>query len=183
VTDAACPPVLHTDRLLLRPVTLHDAEAVYSYASDPRVTRFMIWETHRSVEDARAFLREVLRAYEEGGLSWGIVHRADDRFVGTCGLEVVREHARAELGYVLHRGYWGRGLMPEAVRAVIRHGFEREGMERIQARCAVENAASARVMEKAGMSYEGTLRRYERIGGALRDMKFYAILREEHRPG
>jgi ribosomal-protein-alanine N-acetyltransferase len=103
--------------------------------------------------------------------------------VGTCDLRISREHGRGELGYWLRRACWGRGLVPEAVRAVIRHGFEHEGLERIQARCAVENAASARVMEKAGMSYEGTLRRYERIGGELRDMKFYAILREEHRPG
>jgi ribosomal-protein-alanine N-acetyltransferase len=69
--------------------------------------------------------------------------------------------------------------MPEAVGAVIRHAFEHEQLQRIQARCAAENTASARVMEKAGITYEGTLRRYEWIGGELRDTKLYAILRDE----
>jgi [ribosomal protein S5]-alanine N-acetyltransferase len=71
------------------------------------------------------------------------------------------EHARAELGYVLSREHWGKGLMPEAVRAVIRFGFGRMELNRIQARCVAENTASARVMEKAGMTYEGTLRESE----------------------
>jgi ribosomal-protein-alanine N-acetyltransferase len=71
--------------------------------------------------------------------------------------------------------------MPEAVRAVIRFGFGRMELNRIQARCIAENTASARVMEKAGMTYEGTLREYELIKGVYRDMKFYSILRRERR--
>ena len=69
--------------------------------------------------------------------------------------------------------------MPEAVRAVIRFGFGRMELNRIQARCVAENTASARVMEKVGMTYEGTLRESEYIKGALRDMKIYSILRRE----
>ncbi len=72
--------------------------------------------------------------------------------------------------------------MPEAVRAVIRFGFGRMGLNRVQARCIAENVASARVMEKAGMAYEGTLRESEFIKGAYRDMKLYSILRREYRP-
>ena len=92
------------------------------------------------------------------------------------------EHARAELGYVLSRKLWGRGLMPEAVRAVVRFGFGRMELNRIEARCIIENAASARVMEKAGMTCEGTLREREFIKGAYRDMRLYSILRREYRP-
>lgn len=90
-----------------------------------------------------------------------------------------REHASAELGYVLSRSYWGRGLMPEAVRAMIRFGFQRMDLNRIEARCIAKNTASARVMEKAGMTREGTLRESELIKGAFRDMKRYSILRRE----
>lgn len=179
--DGVGPPNLRTNRLLLRPLTLRDAESVFAYASNPEVARYMPWEAHRTVGDSRTFLKSVVDGYREGGLNWGIVYVGDGRFVGTCGMEEEREHARAEVGYVLHRSYWGRGLMPEAVAAVIRRGFENEGLERIQARCDAENVASARVMEKAGMSYEGTLRRYQRTKGRLRDMRFYAILREEYR--
>ena len=99
--------------------------------------------------------------------------------VGACGLvNWEAEHARAEVGFVLSREYWGRGLMAEAVRAMLRFGFERMNLNRIEARCIAENAASARVMEKAGMFYEGTLRQREYIKGAYRDIKLYAILKK-----
>ena len=147
--------------------------------------RSVLFETHRSVEDSESFLRLALEGYERedfGG--WGVVLKDSGAFVGTCGMDAgyAPEHARAELGYVLSREHWGRGLMPEAVRAVIRFGFGRMGLNRVQARCIAENAASARVMEKAGMTYEGTLRESEFIKGAYRDMKLYSILRREYRP-
>ncbi len=177
------PPTLETERLVLRKMTLDDAGAVFAYASDPEVTRYVSWETHRSLEDSRAFLELVARKYEGGGEpDWGIVYKGDGRFVGTCGfVNWSPEHARAEMGYVLHRDYWGRGLMVEAVRAMIRFGFGRMDLNRIEARCIAENAVSTRVMEKAGMTYEGTLRQREFLKGAYRDMKLYAILRREYR--
>ncbi len=176
-------PTLETERLLLRKMSLDDAEAVLAYASDPEVTRYVIWETHRSREDSESFLRSVVGSYENAEeATWGIVYKGDRRFVGGCGIVGWDpDHARAEMGYVLSREYWGRGLMPEAVRAMIRFGFERMGLNRIEARCIAENAASARVMEKAGMAYEGTLRQREFIKGAYRDMKVYSILRSEFR--
>ncbi len=177
-------PALETDRLILRKMTPDDAGAVFAYASDPEVTRYVVWDTHRSIQDSRAFLELAVQKYKSGGEpDWGIVYKGDHRFVGTCGFvgwDV--DHARAEIGYVLSREYWGRGLMPEALRAMIAFGFERMGLNRIEARCIAENAASARVMEKVGMTYEGTLRQRELIKGAYRDMKLYAILKSEYRP-
>lgn len=176
-------PTLETERLILRKMTRDDAEAVFAYASDPEVSRYTLWDTHRSVEDSRAFLELAVGNYEGGGsLDWGIVYKGDHRFVGMCGfVNWSPEHARAEMGYVLHKDYWGRGLVPEAVRAMIRFGFERMKLRRIEARCIAENTGSARVMEKAGMTYEGTLRQREYIKGAYRDMKIYSILSSEFR--
>jgi ribosomal-protein-alanine N-acetyltransferase len=174
-------PTLETDRLILRKMTLDDAEAMFAYASDPGVTRYVTWETHRSIEDSRAFLELALGKYESGGEpDWGIVYKGDHHFVGACGLvNWESEHARAEVGFVLSREYWGRGLMPEAVRAMFSFGFDMMNLNRIEARCIAKNVASARVMEKAGMTHEGTLRQREYIKGAYRDMKLYAILKEE----
>jgi len=174
-------PTLETERLILRKMALNDAEAVFAYASDPEVSRYTLWETHRSIEDSRAFLELTTQKYENGGEpDWGIVYRGDGCLVGACGLvSWEAEHARAEVGFVLSREYWGRGLMPEAVRAMFRFGFETMNLNRIEARCIAENAASARVMEKAGMAYEGTLRQREYIKGAYRDIKLYAILKEK----
>lgn len=176
-------PTLETDRLILRKMTPEDARAVFAYASDPEVTRYVIWETHRSIEDSRAFLDFAAGKYESGGEpDWGIVYKGDHRFIGTCGIVSWKPyHARAELGYALSRDYWGRGLMAEAVRAMISFGFDRMNLNRIEARCIAENAASARVLEKAGMLYEGTLRKRELIKGEHRDIKVYSVLRSELR--
>jgi [ribosomal protein S5]-alanine N-acetyltransferase len=177
-------PELETERLLLRKMRLDDAEAMFAYASDPEVTRYVLWDTHRSIEDSESFLRSATEGYERGDFGgWGIVLKDDGAFVGTCGVDAgyAPEHARAELGYVLSREHWGKGLMPEAVRAVIAFGFEKLSLNRVEARCIAENTASARVMEKAGMTYEGTLREREFIKGAYRDIKLYSILRREYR--
>jgi ribosomal-protein-alanine N-acetyltransferase len=177
-------PELETERLLLRKMRPDDAEAMFTYASDPEVTRYVLWETHRSIEDSESFLGFAAEGYRRGDFGgWGVVLKDSGAFVGTCGIDVdyAPEHARAELGYVLSREHWGRGLMPEAARAVIRFGFGRMRLNRLEARCIAENTASARVMEKAGMTYEGTLREREFIKGAYRDMKLYSILRREYR--
>lgn len=173
-------PTLETERLILRKMVLNDAEAVFAYASNSEVSRYTLWETHRSIEDSRAFLEFATQKYENGGEpDWGIVYRGNGCLVGACGLvNWEAEHARAEVGFVLSREYWGRGLMSEAVRAILRFGFERMNLNRIEARCIAENAASARVMEKAGMFYEGTLRQREYIKGTYRDIKLYAILKK-----
>lgn len=173
-------PTLETERLILRKMILNDAEAVFAYASNSEVSRYTLWETHRSIQDSRAFLEFATQKYENGGEpDWGIVYRGNGCLVGACGLvNWEAEHARAEVGFVLSREYWGRGLMSEAVRAILRFGFERMNLNRIEARCIAENAASARVMEKAGMVYEGTLRQREYIKGAYRDIKLYAILKK-----
>ena len=173
-------PTLETERLILRKMVLNDAEAVFAYASNSEVSRYTLWETHRSIEDSRAFLEFATQKYGNGGEpDWGIVYRGNGCLVGACGLvNWEAEHARAEVGFVLSREYWGRGLMSEAVRAILRFGFERMNLNRIEARCIAENAASARVMEKAGMVYEGTLRQREYIKGTYRDIKLYAILKK-----
>jgi len=184
-------PELETDRLLLRKMRPEDAEAMFAYASDPEVTRYVLWDTHGSIEESENFLRFANEGYQRGDFGgWGLVLKASGAFIGTCGMDAgyAPEHARAEFGYVLSHEHWGRGLMPEAVRRVIQFCFERMELNRVEARCIAENTASARVMEKAGMSYEGTLREREYIKGAYRDMKLYSILRSEYttarrRPG
>ena len=182
-TSPGGPPRLETERLVLRALTPDDAAAIFAYASDPEVARYVLWEAHRSVEDAKAFLDLTMGRYGSGDApDWGIVYKGDGRLVGTSGFVAwERVHARAEVGCVLHRGYWGMGLAAEALRAMISFGFSRMDLNRIEARCIAENVASARIIEKAGMAYEGTLRQREFLKGEYRDMKLYAILKEEYR--
>lgn len=171
-------PVLQTERLLLRRLTFDDAEDVFAYASDPEVTRYLMWLPHQSIADSLTFITTALERYKTGLTApWAIVLTAENKVIGTCDyIHWWPDHGRAEIGYALSRDYWGRGLMTEAVKEIIAYGFEVKGVNRIQAMCEIANIGSARVMEKAGMSFEGILREYMMQHDQLRDMKLYAIL-------
>jgi ribosomal-protein-alanine N-acetyltransferase len=109
---------------------------MYSYASDPEVTRYVLWEPHGSIEESENFLRFAGEGYERGDFGGrGVLLKASGDFVGTCGMEAAPGHSRAELGYVLAWKHWGRGLMPEALRRVVHFCFERMDLTRVEARC------------------------------------------------
>lgn len=175
-------PELRTQRLLLRPFRPGDLEAVFAYASDPEVARYTIFDYHRSLDDTRRFLDPVLEHQARGnGLPlWGVCENGRDHVIGSIGFTVMAPmHARGEIGYALARPYWGRGYMTEAVQAVIRFGFDRMHLNRVEATCDANHAASARVMEKAGMRFEGVLRQYIVLKGTSRDARIYAIVRSD----
>ncbi|HEY0072589.1 MAG TPA: GNAT family protein [Abditibacteriaceae bacterium] len=183
------PPPLETARLLLRAARPADDAALFDYARDPEVARFTTWEPHVCLTDAQQFLARVLDDYRVGKIGyWAIEHQGDQKLIGAVGLAgklVSAEtppqfiHARAELAYVLARPYWNQGLMTEAAREVLQFGFAQWNLNRIEARCLVENIASARVMEKLGMNFEGTLRQQMHIKGVFRDVKIYAVLKSD----
>ena len=174
-------PTIETERLLLRKITLNDASDMFEYASNPEVSEYTMWSTHTSIEDTKYFLQSLTKMYKRRELvDWGIVHKAEKKFIGTCGfVEWSMTHSRAEIGYALSRRYWGEGYMSEAVNAVIEFGFREMLLNRIMTRCEVNNIASARVMEKVGMQLEGILRQHLFVKGRYWDLKIYSILREE----
>lgn len=173
--------VLETERLVLHPFRPEDAPAIFAYAADPEVARYTGWAPHRSLDDTGAFLRRVAERHRDEGLpSWAIWHRGDGVLIGQC--EFLRRSSRdgwAEIGYALSRARWGRGYTAEALRAVVTFGFSRLGLNRVQGTCQATNRASARVMEKVGMTLEGTLRESWFADGAYRDRLLYAVLRRE----
>lgn len=174
-------PTLPTDRLILRPLTLEDAEDVYAYASDPMVARWVLWHQHSSLSDSVMYVKSVLRKYANGDCAeWGLELKESGRVIGTCGfVNLDTEHRRAEIGYALGQPYWGRGLATEAARATVSFGFRQLNLNRIEARCATLNTPSELVMARIGMRYEGTLRQQLFVKGRFADMKLYAILRAD----
>ena len=173
-------PALETDGLRLRPFTLADESAVFALASDPEIARFVRFEAHRTSADTRAFLRLVHQHYEHGDpFAWAIVRCADDRLIGSCGFvrQAPERHA-AEIGYWLGRAYWGKGYAVEAARALVRYGFEQMHLERVEAKCFVQNRAGQRVIEKLGMKYEGT-DCSEMIKGEYPELRLYAVARQD----
>jgi [ribosomal protein S5]-alanine N-acetyltransferase len=173
------PERLETARLVLRRPRASDAAAVSAYASDPDVTRYMSWPTHRSPADATAFLEQCERWWQTGEeFGWAITVRPDDALVGTIGCRV-RGHAAA-IGYVLARPFWRRGYVPEAAAAVVRWASDLDGVYRVWAFCDTANPASARVLEKAGMTREGILRRWSvhpNVSAEPRDCFVYSRVR------
>ena len=175
-------PTLETERLVLRKLHRKDVGDIYDYASEPEVARYMPWEYHRSLDDAAMFLRSQLDAYRRGQpASWGLVLKAEDRLVGAAGFGVWSlSNSKAEFGYVLGKRYWNQGLMTEAAEEIVRFGFEEMLLNRLQARAITDNIASWRVMEKIGMTYEGTERKSRFEKGRFVDFRLYAILRDEY---
>lgn len=174
-------PSLETDRLLLRKLTPSDAEAIYAYGSDPTVSEFVTWPTHQSIEDTQQFLDIILSLYESNqAVFWGIELKEEKRLIGTINyVSWQQNHHVGEIGYVLAQPYWRKGYMTEAAKQVIQFGFERMKLERVQAKCDVQNSGSENVMQKAGMSFEGTLRKLLYIKGVQRDVKMYAITKSD----
>jgi ribosomal-protein-alanine N-acetyltransferase len=176
------PPVVETGRLVLRGWEVRDAEPVFEYASDPEVSRYMSWDSHRDRADTDAFLNGVVaRNYSLRELDYALCHR-DSPDVPIGGLGVYwrdKEHGVMELGYVLRREYWGRGFVPEAGRALVVRAFETTEAMRIFAPIFAENARSQRAAEKMGMKLDGVLRSAKLCKGRRRDMAIYSILRGE----
>ncbi|ANC76290.1 GCN5 family acetyltransferase [Fictibacillus phosphorivorans] len=174
-------PTIETNRLLLRKITIEDAEDMFQYGSDEEVSRFVTWDTHQTLEDTKEFIQFVLTKYENGDLApWGIVRKETNELIGTIDFVSWHlNHKTAELGYVIAKKYWGQGIATEAGKEILNYGFKNMNLVRIQARCFVENGGSERVMKKLGMSYEGTLRKSMFAKGKHRDLNVYAILKEE----
>lgn len=174
-------PILETERLILRKITKEDIEDMYLYGSDEEVSKYVTWNTHETIADTKDFVEFVLNKYENKQVSpWGIEYKENGKFIGTIDFVWWQpNHKIAEMGYVISKDYWGKGLTTEVAKGLVKFGFEKMGLVRVQARCDVENIGSARVMEKAGMTFEGIIRKGIFVKGKHRDLKIYSILKEE----
>ncbi|MFN7730660.1 MAG: GNAT family N-acetyltransferase [Pirellula sp.] len=176
------PPTIETDRLILRPVELNDAESIFSYAKNPNVCKYTLWETHQSVEDSLEYIQDYIFDYYSKGVPepLGItLKESAKKVIGTVGCFWTSKSAKAmELAYAIGEEHWGKGLVAEASEAVMNYCFKEFNLKRIQARCKTENKSSARVMEKIGMTYEGTLKSAIFHRNKYWDMHYYAKIIE-----
>ncbi len=171
---------LKTERLVLRPYLEGDGDAMYrNWASDPLVCRYLTWAPHKSVEASRRLVSDWAACYgSDCFYHWVITLEGEP--VGD--IAVTRwndENEEAELGYCLSRGCWGQGLMAEALTAVSHYLFEKVGFYRLMLRHDKMNAASGRVMQKAGFIYEGCMRgASRRRDGSRADICVYGATRD-----
>lgn len=171
---------LRTQRLTLRRLRVDDAPEMYqNWACDPKVAKYLTWEPHPSVDATREYLEALVKKYDRGDFyEWGIVF--EGALVGTIGVvKIEEENFGCMIGYCIGRAWWGQGLTAEALRAMIGHLFSRVGMQRVAAVHDRENPNSGKVMRKAGMTCEGTLRAARFLKGHFIDLVCHSILREE----
>ena len=174
---------LVTERLLLRPFTDADLDALQAMHSRPDVTRYLYWEP-RSLEDTRELLGRLKRMTGFGGdgdaLRLAAILKGADDLVGDFSLwRTSAEHNQAEIGFVMHPEHQGKGYATEAAAVLLRIGFEQARFHRIVGRCDARNDASARLMERLGMRREAHLRENEFVKGEWTDELVYAILARE----
>lgn len=189
--SAECPTLL-TERLVLRPLTNDDAPSVFAYCSDGRVGPNAGWEVHRTIDDALFYIREIASAphvfgvFERNGEPASSLDPVPHGpCVGSVGLipDPLRANVDAlMLGYALAPAAWGRGLMTEAAREVLRYGFEELGLRFVTANRYVENDRSRRVIEKCGFAQEGIVHAIEcDPDGMLRDVVSYVLAADSWR--
>jgi [ribosomal protein S5]-alanine N-acetyltransferase len=177
MTHAPTLPTLETERLRLRAFTEADAPDVKALAGAREVASTTLNVPH-PYEDgmAEAWIGTHAPGYAAGEqATFAVTLKDRDTLVGAIGLTVVPDHVRAELGYWIGVPYWNRGYASEAAVAMLRFGFDELQLNRIYAVHLVRNPASGRVMEKAGMEYEGTLRQHVQKWGAFEDIAFYGL--------
>ncbi len=168
---------IRTPRLALRDFVETDWRAVHEYASDLEVVRDMIWGPNTEAQ-TREFLAGALEQQRKAPrLRYGLAIEFEGRLVGGCRIEIQDEAKReADLGYVMNRAFWKRGIATEAARGLLKFGFGELKLHRIWATCDPGNAASIRVLEKIGMQREGRIREHQFIKGRWRDSLLFAIL-------
>ena len=176
---------IETHRLILRPFRIEDADDMFNnWASDPEVTRFLTWPAHPDVSLTRKLLESWTSRYSDGAyFQWAIELKESGAVIGSIGVIKLEEAiGSAEIGYCLSRAFWGRGIMPETLRAVMDYLFGTVGLNRVWAGHDVNNPKSGRVMEKAGMKKEGVLRASGINNQGIRDVAVWAALREDRAP-
>lgn len=170
---------IETKRLVLRKFELTDAEAMYkNWASDDKVTKFLIWPTHKDIEVSRKVLEMWVKDYsEDNNYQWCIELKSIGEAIGSIGVVDYKENIEAvEIGYCIGSKYWGQGITTEALKALIEFFFEEVGVNRIEARHDPVNANSGKVMQKCGLKYEGTRIKADRNNSGICDVAMYGII-------
>ncbi len=171
-------PVLKTERCLLRQTVQEDAPEILVLRSDKTIMQYLDKEPLTSIAEAQIFIAGIeLSLNNATGISWGICLHRDHRLIGNVGLwRLIKEHYRAEIGYVLHPGFWNKGIMSEVLKEVIRYGFESLGLHSIEANVNPKNKASIGLLEKHGFIREAYFKENYYFKGTFLDSVIYSLI-------
>ncbi len=171
-------PILSTERLLLRAITTDDANEIFFLRSDKEVLKYLDKEPAKSIDEAKEFIERIKKDQANNdGILWGITQKDNHLIIGTIGFwRMQKEHYRSEVGYVLHPSYQGKGIMNEAMQAVLNYGFETMKLHSVEANVNPSNAASIKLLEKNWFVKEGYFRENYYYDGKFLDSAIYSLL-------
>ncbi len=176
-------PVLETERLLLRELQPQDAPDAFQFYTDKEVMRFFDAPMTRLGEVQQSFVEHRRHFEENAAIRWGITLRGKGKVIGTCGYSRDSNGPDtcwyATLSYVLAMPYWNKGIMTEALAAIIQFGFDHYQLHRLEAHIALPNLASQRVLQKLGFHEEGLLRERFFENGRFHDEKMFSLLKTD----
>lgn len=174
-------PIIESDKFLLREMSLKDVDDMFCYYSNPEMMKFTSTEVHTSKEETLARIVKLSNSFNsKKGIAWVIEDKESNRVIGDIGIYyITKDYKKAGIGFNIAQTYWNKGYGTQALTLVLRHAITKMNINRIEATCKVDNIASARVMEKSGMHYEGTLRQYSDKNGMYYDVKMYSLIKDD----
>lgn len=173
---------LETERLVLRRFVNQDAAAMYrNWAADEDVTKYLTWPPHSNQEISQKVIEEWVKAYDsENYYLWAIVLKENGEPIGSISVVSMNEDvSMVQVGYCIGKTWWHKGIMTEALQAVIDYLFDIVNVNRIECKHDPRNPNSGKVMRKCGMKYEGTMRSSYRNNQGICDACYYALLKSE----
>jgi len=172
---------IETERLILRKFEMKDAGFMFNnWAKDDEVTKYITWSSHKNIEDSKSFIIDITNKYAENKYQWAIELKENKEVIGDISAPRIYDNIETvEMGYVLGKKYWNKGIVTEALKALIQFFFKEVGVNRIEAKHDTNNPASGEVMKKCGMQFEGILRQAGKNNTGLCDLAVYSILKDE----
>lgn len=182
-TDFSNFPILETENLLLREVTENDVDEVFFLRSDKDIMKFIPRPPAVTKQDALDHIEKLRTTKEkEDGINWAITQKGNDKLIGIIGLyRINKENYRAEVGYILHPDYHGKGIIKEALDKVIEFGFEQAKFHTLTAIIDPANTASERVLQRANFTKEAHFREDYYFNGEFLDSVHYSIVKTEYK--
>ncbi|AWH85465.1 N-acetyltransferase [Flavobacterium album] len=174
---------LHTDRLILRKLTPEAYDYIFSTMDDAEIMELFGLSIEEQLEKEKNKYINGMTTFSITFANFLLIDRETGKTIGGCGYHTwVPLHRRAEIGYDLkHEEYKRKGLMTEAVAAVLDYGFKRMGLHRVEAIAADYNEPSIRIINKFGFTFEGTLRGHYNVEGVMEDSVMYSLLEHEYK--
>lgn len=174
---------LFTKRTQLRRIDYDDLTDMFEYTSNPAVTRYLEWDPHSNIAQTREFIKKTINDYNtsEYSFTWGIEYIDNAKFIGVLRIyDYVPGYGKAEISYIINPDFQGRGIMSEAILKIFSYCFVELKLVRIQAKCSTSNSGSVKLLERIGMTREGCLRKFLKLGNIYHDSYIYAITSDDY---